>query len=132
MQTRLKRGAPLTGPDISVIKSWPPYPAEFSGLDYALRDRGWLDEYDGKPGTELFVARDNNRCPLFAYHMRKSAVVSQPAGGRCRENNKNRILINRTPDDFENSHAITDDYSTQKGIKDQKSCQCHKNERNIK
>ena len=32
----------------------------FYGLDYALRDRGWLDEYAGKPGTELFVARDNN------------------------------------------------------------------------
>ena len=32
----------------------------FYGLDYALRDRGWFDEYTGKPGTELFVARDNN------------------------------------------------------------------------
>ena len=50
---------PLTGPDIRVIKSWPPYPAEFAGLDYALRDRGWLDEYPGKPGTEAFVARED-------------------------------------------------------------------------
>ncbi len=50
---------PLAEPDISVIKKWPPYPAEFSGLDYALRDSGWLDEHAGKAGTAVFVARDD-------------------------------------------------------------------------
>jgi nicotinamidase-related amidase/ribosomal protein S18 acetylase RimI-like enzyme len=50
---------PLLDSDISVIKAWPFYPAEFSGLDYALRDSGWLDEYVGKAGTEIFVAEDN-------------------------------------------------------------------------
>ena len=49
---------PLKEPDIRIIKSWPPYPAEFSGLDYALRDSGWLDEYVGKAETEIFVAED--------------------------------------------------------------------------
>ena len=57
---------PLQEPDISIIKSWPSYPAEFSGLDYALRDRGWLDEYVGKKGTEIFVAEDSGTLVGFS------------------------------------------------------------------
>jgi len=68
---------PLAGPDISVIKSWPPYPAEFAGLDYALRDSGWLDEYATKPGTEFFVARENGEMVGFS-------LLSGESGG-CAE-----------------------------------------------
>ncbi len=57
---------PLNESDISVIKSWPPYPPEFSGLDYALRDSGWLDEYVGKAGTEIFVAEDAGKIVGFS------------------------------------------------------------------
>jgi hypothetical protein len=31
--------------DITIIREWEPYPAEFSELDYALREGGWLDEF---------------------------------------------------------------------------------------
>jgi len=65
---------PVTGPDISVIKSWPPYPAEFARLDYALRDHGWLDEYPGKPGTEAFVAREDGTIIGFS-------ILSSESGG---------------------------------------------------
>jgi diamine N-acetyltransferase len=48
----------LTDEDIPGIKSWPPYLPEFFDLDYSLRDRGWLDEYRTKTGTNIFVATD--------------------------------------------------------------------------
>jgi RimJ/RimL family protein N-acetyltransferase len=47
---------PLRNEDIPRIKAWPQYPPEFADLDYCLRDGGWLDEYRGKPGTEILVA----------------------------------------------------------------------------
>jgi len=52
--------------DISTIKSWPPYPVEFSGLDYALRDSGWLDEYSGKAGTDILIAEDADTIAGFS------------------------------------------------------------------
>ena len=48
----------LRNEDIAIIKAWPPYPEEFSDLDYALRDGGWLDEYRVETGTERFAAMD--------------------------------------------------------------------------
>lgn len=52
--------------DIPLIKSWPPYPAEFSDLDYSLRDGGWLDEYSTKTGAEIFVAEYQYRIAGFS------------------------------------------------------------------
>ncbi len=57
---------PLQKSDISIIKAWPPYPAEFSGLDYTLRDSGWLGEYVEKAGTELFIAEDSDTIVGFS------------------------------------------------------------------
>lgn len=56
----------LTGEDIPGIKSWPPYPPEFSELDYSLRDGGWLDEYRTKAGTNIFVATDQDGIAGFS------------------------------------------------------------------
>jgi diamine N-acetyltransferase len=44
--------------DTRLIKSCPQYPPEFTELDYALRDGGWLDEYSTKKGAEILVADD--------------------------------------------------------------------------
>lgn len=43
MKNLLMRRATLQ--DRQTIVRWPSYPAEFSELDYALRDNGWLDEF---------------------------------------------------------------------------------------
>jgi len=69
---------PLAPADSTVIKSWPRYPEEFSGLDYALRNDGWLDHYPAGSGSDIFVGeecgemvgfsiltRDNGNCPEF-------------------------------------------------------------------
>ena len=48
----------LRDEDIVIIKAWPPYPEEFSDLDYSLRDEGWLDEFRTRTGTEMFVATE--------------------------------------------------------------------------
>ena len=69
---------PLASSDIDVIKSWPQYPEEFAGLDYALRNDGWLDHYGTGSGSDILVAvddgeivgfsiltRDDGSCPEF-------------------------------------------------------------------
>ena len=57
---------PLRPDDVPCIRSWPPYPSEFSMLDYALRDKGWIDEYRDRENTEILVAEDGNAIIGFA------------------------------------------------------------------
>lgn len=52
--------------DFAVIRNWPVYPAEFSELDYALRDDGWLAEYRQKPATTIYVARQHGEIIAFS------------------------------------------------------------------
>jgi RimJ/RimL family protein N-acetyltransferase len=44
--------------DIAVIQNWPAYPEEFKDLDYALREAGWISEYLGKEGTNIYIAEE--------------------------------------------------------------------------
>lgn len=37
------------------IEGWPVYPVEYAELDYALRANGWIDEFAGKPATDIHV-----------------------------------------------------------------------------
>jgi diamine N-acetyltransferase len=63
--------------DIPRIKSWPPYPPEFSDLDYSLRDGGWLDEYNTKAGTEIFVAENQGRIAGFSIISNKDVNLAE-------------------------------------------------------
>jgi len=56
----------LRDEDIPLIRAWPRYPPEFSGLDYCLRDGGWLDEYRSKPGAEILVAVEEGTIAGFS------------------------------------------------------------------
>lgn len=47
---------PATVHDKIAIAQWPVYPKEFRELDYALRTNGWLDEFEGKLDTWIYVA----------------------------------------------------------------------------
>jgi RimJ/RimL family protein N-acetyltransferase len=64
----------ITDEDIATIKRWPPYPAEFQDLDYAIRDGGWLDEYSHEPGAEILIADDDGEIAGF------TVIVSEPGG----------------------------------------------------
>jgi len=55
----------LLATDIAIIQNWPPYPPEFEKLDYALRDKGWLAEFYGKPGTRIYVAEQGQEIIAF-------------------------------------------------------------------
>jgi diamine N-acetyltransferase len=57
---------PLRETDIPLIRSWPPYPAEFSELDYCLRAGGWIDEYRNKPRSTILVAMDAGEIAGFS------------------------------------------------------------------
>jgi|GEM_PF-1616527 len=48
----------MTEQDSAVIQNWPAYPIEFGDLDYALREAGWISEYLGKMGTNIYVAEE--------------------------------------------------------------------------
>ena len=63
---------PITQDDIAIIKAWPVYPHEFRDLDYALRDRGWLDEYSHKPGAEILIADDDGKIVGFSIIVRET------------------------------------------------------------
>ncbi len=52
--------------DILVISDWPSYQACFKELDYALRKRGWLSEYFGKPDTKCYAAEYSGEIIGFA------------------------------------------------------------------
>lgn len=42
--------------DAGTIAAWPPYPAEFAELDYALRKDGWITDLHDQPDTLIHVA----------------------------------------------------------------------------
>jgi diamine N-acetyltransferase len=65
---------PLQPADIPIIKAWPPYPPAFAMLDYALRDRGWLDEYTRNNDTEILIAEVAGSIAGFA-------ILAREAGG---------------------------------------------------
>lgn len=51
--------------DVTAIQNWASYPSEFKGLDYALRDNGWLAEYQNKPDTWIYVAEQAGELVAF-------------------------------------------------------------------
>ncbi|MEJ2362411.1 MAG: GNAT family N-acetyltransferase [Gammaproteobacteria bacterium] len=57
---------PATAHDKIAIAQWPAYPAEFHELDYALRTNGWLDEFQGKPDTWIYVAERDKAAVAFS------------------------------------------------------------------
>lgn len=47
--------SPLKDEDVKIIKTWPPYPQEFSELDYAIRDGGWLDSRENSDYLSIHI-----------------------------------------------------------------------------
>jgi diamine N-acetyltransferase len=63
--------------DIAIIKNWPAYPEEFKDLDYALRDSGWIDEYQGLDSTWIYIAEESGVVIGFTILSKDSATSSQ-------------------------------------------------------
>jgi diamine N-acetyltransferase len=57
---------PIRAKDIAEIKRWPLYDGGFEQMDYALRDKGWLDEFKGRENTWIYVVELNNRVIGFS------------------------------------------------------------------
>lgn len=57
---------PLTAQDEETIANWPPYPAEFESLDYALRADGWLTEYGHRSDAWLYTAEHGGEPVAFS------------------------------------------------------------------
>jgi RimJ/RimL family protein N-acetyltransferase len=60
--------------DIANIKLWPSYPEEFKDLDYALRDSGWIDEYQGLDSTRIYIAEESDIAIGFTILSKDSAT----------------------------------------------------------
>src|SRR5271157_130416 len=65
---------PVNRGDIAMVKGWLPYPPEFQDLDYALRDGGWLDEYQQNNDVDILIADDNRNPAGF------SIIAKEPGG----------------------------------------------------
>jgi ribosomal protein S18 acetylase RimI-like enzyme len=63
--------------DIPAVKAWPPYPPEFAGLDYSLRDGGWLDEYYPRPNTDIIVTEKSGAMAGFAILAREPPAEAE-------------------------------------------------------
>ena len=50
---------PLRAADAACIARWPAYQGEFAELDYAVRQNGWLQEFQDQPGAHCFVAEES-------------------------------------------------------------------------
>jgi diamine N-acetyltransferase len=55
----------LNAVDVVTIQNWPPYPPEFTELDYALRSNGWLAEYRNRPDTWIYIAEQAGEIIAF-------------------------------------------------------------------
>lgn len=56
----------LTAHDTTKINHWPAYPPELAELDYALRQYGWIAEFQGKRGTCLYGVEQFGQLIAFA------------------------------------------------------------------
>jgi RimJ/RimL family protein N-acetyltransferase len=63
--------------DIPVITDWPSYQPCFKELDYALRKRGWLSEYFGKPDTKCYAAEHSGELIGFAILSKTSETEAE-------------------------------------------------------
>lgn len=46
--------------DVVRIKEWPPYGGDMAQMDYALRDKGWLDECRSRPDAFIYAVEDGD------------------------------------------------------------------------
>ena len=49
----------LSGSDVNQIGQWPPYPGDMEQMDYALREKGWLQEFLIKPDASCYAVEDD-------------------------------------------------------------------------
>lgn len=57
---------PYQQADRASIAAWPAYTGEFSELDYALRQGGWIDEFQARPNTWIYSAHRGEDIVGFA------------------------------------------------------------------
>lgn len=48
----------LQNDDLDRIRQWPPYPHELRQLDYALRENGWIQEFQAQSGAFFYAGED--------------------------------------------------------------------------
>ena len=51
--------------DAATIETSPPFPPEFTDLDYALRNAGWITEFSTQPDTWIYVAEQSSELIAF-------------------------------------------------------------------
>ena len=64
----------LTEDDAFRIGQWPPYTGDMEQMDYALREKGWLEEYRDKADVFLYAVEDGDELIGFTV-LRKTAVA---------------------------------------------------------
>ncbi len=60
------RLTPITPANAGEIKKWPAYTGGFEQMDYALRENGWIDEFQNKAGSSIYAAKANGKLIGFS------------------------------------------------------------------
>lgn len=57
---------PLKEEDTSELQMWPAYAGGFEEMDYALREHGWVNEFQQKPDTSIYIVETYNTIVGFS------------------------------------------------------------------
>ncbi|HEY6871395.1 MAG TPA: isochorismatase family protein [Geobacteraceae bacterium] len=63
--------------DVAQIRGWPPYPGDMAQMDYALREKGWLEEFRSTPDTFLYAVEDGGELIGFTILLKTGAAEAE-------------------------------------------------------
>ena len=63
--------------DVTQIKGWPPYPGDMGQMDYALREKGWLEECRSKPDVFVYAVEDGDELIGFTILLRTDTAEAE-------------------------------------------------------
>jgi len=63
--------------DVTQIKGWSPYPGDMEQMDYALREKGWLEECRSRPDAFVYAVEDGDELIGFTILLRTDAAEAE-------------------------------------------------------
>lgn len=63
--------------DVTQIKGWPPYPGDMEQMDYALREKGWLEECESRPDAFIYAVEDGDDLIGFTILLKTDAAEAE-------------------------------------------------------
>lgn len=63
--------------DVTEIKGWPPYPGDMEQMDYALREKGWLEKCRSRSDAFVYAVEDGDELIGFTILLKTDAAEAE-------------------------------------------------------